>query len=113
MTKTQENQAYKNLGNILTNALNKTIEKENKMIFSENDIQDDIHIFQLLTLRVGLISECKGFQISKKSCYTIIKKRWKLKGNKLSVLKQFEWALKENGLIAKTNKLNDHAGDIC
>ena len=101
MTKTQENQAYKNLGNILTNALNKTIEKENKMIFSENDIQDDIHIFQLLTLRVGLISECKGFQISKKSCYTIIKNRWGLKGNKQSVYDQFTWAMKECCLIGE------------
>jgi len=69
------------------------------MILNERDYQDDIHIFQLITLRKGLQSECKGFQMSKKSCYSIIKKRWNLKGNKKSVLEQFEWALNEIGVL--------------
>ena len=70
------------------------------MILSENDLQDDIHLFQLLTLRKGLQSEILGFKLSRgKSCYSIIKKRWQLKGNKRSVLEQFEWALTQNGVL--------------
>ena len=70
------------------------------MILSENDTQDDIHIFQLLTLRKGLQSEIKGFKLSRgKTCYSIIKKRWGLTGNKESILKQFEWALTEIGVL--------------
>ena len=69
------------------------------MIFSELDVQDDIHIAQLLVLRSGLKLEIKGLQMGRgKTCYTLIKNRWNVKGSKKSVLEQFEWALGENGI---------------
>tara|TARA_R110000744_G_scaffold7578_2_gene26272 strand:+ start:230 stop:484 length:255 start_codon:yes stop_codon:yes gene_type:complete len=69
------------------------------MTFSELDLQDDIHLAQLLVLRSGLKLEIKGLKMRRgKTFYTLIKNRWKVKGSKKSVLEQFEWALSENGI---------------
>ena len=66
------------------------------------DYYDDIHIFQLHTLRSGLSVELRGLKMSRgKSCYTIIKNRWGMKGNKQSVYDQFTWAMKECCLIGE------------
>ena len=51
---------------------------------------DQIHQFRLLTLLRGLKLEADGFQVKRPpSCYTVIKKEFKLKGNKAKVLDQF------------------------
>jgi len=72
------------------------------MILSKNDTKDDIHIFQLHTLRKGLLSEIKGMKLSRgKSCYTIIKKRWDLKGNKQRVYEQLTYAMEQCSLIGE------------
>lgn len=61
---------------------------------------DDIHIFRYLTLRKGLQLELKGMQMSKgRSCYTIIKKEFGLKGNKQNVLNQFTEILTKVGVL--------------
>jgi len=68
------------------------------MTFTELDLQDDIHVAQLLVLRSGLKMEIKGMQMSRgKTCYTLIKNRWGVKGSKKSVLAQFEDALTKSG----------------
>ena len=51
---------------------------------------DQIHQFRRLTLLKGLQLEAEGFQVKQPpSCYTVIKKEFKLKGNKAKVLNQF------------------------
>ena len=61
---------------------------------------DDIHIFRYLTLRKGLQLELKGMQMSKgRSCYTIIKREFGLKGNKQNVLNQFTEILTKVGVL--------------
>lgn len=51
---------------------------------------DQIHQFRRLTLLRGLKLEAEGFQVKRPpSCYTVIKKEFKLKGNKAKVLEQF------------------------
>jgi len=46
--------------------------------------------FRLLALRSGLRLEIKGLRRSGRSFYAIIKKEFDLKGNRESVLKQFD-----------------------
>lgn len=61
---------------------------------------DEIKDFRLLSLRAGLQMEIKGMMVTRsKSCYSIIKQEFGLKGNKVNVLKQFEDILKEKGVI--------------
>jgi hypothetical protein len=61
---------------------------------------DDIHIFRYLTLRKGLQLELKGMKMSRgRSCYTIIKKEFGLKGNKQNVLNQFTEMLTKAGVL--------------
>lgn len=50
---------------------------------------DQIQAYRMLTLLKGLQLECKGFRMSGRSCYAIIKKEFNLKGNRASVLAQF------------------------
>ena len=49
-----------------------------------------IDLYRLKVLRTGLKLECKGLQKRGQSCFQIIKKEFGLKGNKQSVLVQFE-----------------------
>lgn len=61
---------------------------------------DDIHIFRYLTLRKGLQLELTGMKLSRgKSCYTIIKREFGLKGNKQNVLNQFTEMLTKAGVL--------------
>ena len=65
---------------------------------------DDIHIFRYLTLRKGLKLELLGMRMSRgKSCYTIIKREFKLKGNKQNVYTQFTEMLTEAGVLKNDN----------
>lgn len=51
---------------------------------------DQIQQFRRLTLLKGLQLEAEGFQVKRPpSCYTVIKKEFKLKGSKAKVLDQF------------------------
>jgi len=51
---------------------------------------DQIHQFRRLTLLRGLKLEAEGFQVKRPpSCYSVVKKEFKLKGNKAKVLEQF------------------------
>jgi len=51
----------------------------------------DIARYRLLTLRTGLKLEIRGLRVSKgRSCYAIIKQEFGFKGDKASVLEQFE-----------------------
>ena len=57
----------------------------------------DIASFRYMTLLVGLRSEIKGLRLTNKArtCYSIIKSEFGLKGNKQSVLKQYEKILSD------------------
>jgi hypothetical protein len=46
--------------------------------------------YRMLTLRAGLRLEVKGFRRTGRSFYAIIKKEFGLKGNRESVLAQFD-----------------------
>ena len=48
-----------------------------------------IELFRLMSLRSGLELEIKGFKRRGKSCYSIIKNEFGLKGNKINVYNQF------------------------
>ena len=54
---------------------------------------------RLLTLRSGLGLEVKGLKKHGRSCYSIIKEEFKLKGNKASVHEQFTGLLVEAGIL--------------
>jgi len=61
---------------------------------------DKVLGFRLLSLKAGLELETKGMKVTRgKTCYSIIKQEFGLKGNKVNVLKQFEDILKEKGVI--------------
>jgi hypothetical protein len=52
---------------------------------------NQIATYRLLTLRAGLRLELRGLKVSKgRSCYAIIKQEFGFKGDKASVLEQFE-----------------------
>ena len=52
---------------------------------------NQIALYRLLTLRAGLRLEIRGLKVSKgRSCYAIIKQEFGLKGDRASVLEQFE-----------------------
>jgi hypothetical protein len=57
---------------------------------------DDIGRYRLLTLKTGLKIETLGLRLTSRhrSCYSIIKEEFGLKGNKKRVLEQFENLLK-------------------
>jgi hypothetical protein len=57
---------------------------------------DDIAAYRLIVLKKGLFLETKGIKMTRgKSCYSIIKSEFGLKGNKVSVLDQFTKLLEE------------------
>ena len=67
------------------------------MVITESN---QIMHFRLLALRSGLRLEIKGLRRSGRSFYAIIKKEFDLKGNRESVLEQFDemlGALTTNG----------------
>ena len=52
---------------------------------------NQILLYRLLTLRAGLRLELRGLKVSKgRTCYAIIKQEFGFKGDKSSVLEQFE-----------------------
>jgi len=54
------------------------------------DRPEQIHRFRLHTLKMGLQAELKGMRLTRgRSCYSIIKKEFGLKGNKEKVLREF------------------------
>lgn len=58
--------------------------------------KDNIKMFRLLSLKAGLKIEMKGMRVSRgRTCYSIIKDEFNLKGNKQKVLTQFEDIIKE------------------
>ena len=58
---------------------------------------NQIALYRLLTLRAGLRLEIRGLKVSKgRSCYAIIKQEFGLKGDRASVLEQFENYLSEH-----------------
>jgi hypothetical protein len=60
------------------------------------DNKHDMELYQLLCLKQRLKLEIKGIKVSRgASAYSIIKDKFKIKGNKESILKQFEDILKE------------------
>lgn len=63
---------------------------------------DDIATYRLLVLQKGLSLETKGIKMTRgKSCYSIIKNEFGLKGNKISVLDQFTKLLQEQNVLRK------------
>lgn len=51
---------------------------------------EQTHRFRLRTLRMGLQAELQGMRLTRgRSCYSIIKKEFGLKGNKEKVLREF------------------------
>ena len=63
-------------------------------------LDDDIHRFRYLTLQKGLKIELTGMKLSRgKSCYTIIKREFGLKGNKQNVLDQYTKILTKAGVL--------------
>ena len=58
--------------------------------------EENISLFRLLTLKAGLKIEIKGMKVTRgRTCYSIIKDEFNLKGNKQKVLAQFEDIIKE------------------
>ena len=58
--------------------------------------EENISLFRLLTLKAGLKIEIKGMKVTRgRTCYSIIKDEFNLKGNKQKVLTQFEDIIKE------------------
>lgn len=54
-----------------------------------------IERYRLMTLRCGLRLEVLGITKTRPTCYTIIKKEFRLKGNKKRVYEQFDKILEE------------------
>ena len=58
--------------------------------------KDNINLARLLSLKAGLKIEIAGMRVSRgRTCYSIIKDEFNLKGNKQKVLTQFEDIIKE------------------
>lgn len=63
------------------------------------DTPEQIKAYRLLTLRGALKLEIAGLKHSRFSAYAIIKKEFGLKGNKQSILFQFEDRLRSIGVL--------------
>ena len=64
------------------------------------DTPTQIEAFRLRTLLKGLKLETLGMQMSRgRSCYSIIKEDFSIKGNKQKVYDQFKTLLEEGGLV--------------
>ena len=58
--------------------------------------KDNINLARLLTLRAGLKIEIAGMKVRRgRTCYSMIKEEFNLKGNKQKVLTQFDDIIKE------------------
>ena len=58
--------------------------------------KDNINLARLLSLKAGLKIEIAGMRVSRgRTCYSIIKDEFNLKGNKQKVLAQFEDIINE------------------
>lgn len=57
----------------------------------------DVQLFGIIALHSALKMEvqCPGLKMGRKSAYSIVKKRWNLKGNKANVLAQFDKIVEE------------------
>lgn len=63
------------------------------------DTPEQIDMFRYSTLLKGLRLETLGMQMSRgRSCYSIIKQEFGLKGNKQKVYDQFKQLLQEGGI---------------
>lgn len=60
---------------------------------------DGIKAYRLLALKAGLSLEVLGLRKRGRSCYSIIKEEFGLKGGKKKVLEQFEKILRDNGIL--------------
>jgi hypothetical protein len=59
-----------------------------------------IQSFRLITLLSGIRAELKGFRLTRgRTCYSMVKQEFGLKGNKQKVYDQFEDLLLEHGVI--------------
>ena len=64
------------------------------------DTPTQIEAFRLRTLLKGLKLETLGMQMSRgRSCYSIIKEDFSIKGNKQKVYDQFKTLLEDGGLV--------------
>jgi len=63
------------------------------------DTPEKIEAFQLLALKGALSLEVKGLTRHGRSAYSIIKERFKLKGNKQKVLNQYIDILQKRGIL--------------
>lgn len=50
---------------------------------------DDVHVYRILTLRMGLRLELRGIRIRRPSIHTLVKREFGLRGNRQSVYDQF------------------------
>ena len=58
--------------------------------------EENIKMFRLLSLKAGLKIEIAGMKVRRgRTCYSIIKDEFNLKGNKQKVLTQFENIIEE------------------
>ena len=60
---------------------------------------DNVQGARLLTLRAGLKLEISGLTRHGRSCYSIIKEEFQLRGNKRSVHAQFTAMLERKGVL--------------
>lgn len=73
---------------------NKTQKKgDNGVVFTG----EGIALYRLLTIRAGIMSEMRGMRLTNKArtCYSIAKSEFGLKGNREKVLKQLEAIIEE------------------
>jgi hypothetical protein len=49
----------------------------------------DAHIYTLLATKSAFKLELSGIRVTRRSCYALVKRNYKLKGNKQSVYSQF------------------------
>lgn len=67
--------------------------------------KEDIQAYRLLVLKQGLKAELRGMRLTRgRTCYSIIKEEFNLKGNKEKVLKQYEEILREMGVLVEEKK---------
>lgn len=64
------------------------------------DTPEGINAYRMLTLRRGLMLEIStGLKLSRgRTCYSIIKSEYNLRGNRDSVLRQFEAIMADAGI---------------
>jgi len=64
------------------------------------DTPEQIDGARMLVLRSGLKVELSGLRLTRgRTCYSMIKEEFNLKGNKEKVLKDFEEILRENNIL--------------